>query len=140
MLVQQEKHTIECESWASRQDVGRSGRASDLRLDPTFTPKNIFNEFSGCFQGGSEQTRTHTQHVSIWGVGKSDPIAECSTPSARTFFRPLSACTPYRHSDTMPPTAKKLPTTTFTLYSLFFLLYKRLRLTQVVPVYYRFSL
>ena len=29
---------------------------------------------------------------------------------------------------------------TFTLYSMFFLLYKRLRLTQVVPVYYRFSL
>ena len=29
---------------------------------------------------------------------------------------------------------------TFTLYSMFFLLYKQLRLTQVVPVYYRFSL
>ena len=81
------------------------------RINPTFTPKIIFNDFSGCFRGGSEQTRTHTQHVSIFDGSKSAPIAKCSTPSAKTFFRPLSACTPYRHSDTMPPTAKKLPTT-----------------------------
>ena len=33
-----------------------------------------------------------------------------------------------------------LTSPTFTLYSMFFLLYKRLRLTPVVPVYYRFSL
>ena len=82
-----------------------------MELDPTFTPKIIFNDFSGYFRGGSEQIYTHTQHVSIFDGGKSVPTAKCSTPSAKTFFRPLSACTPYRPSDTMPLAAKKLHTT-----------------------------
>ena len=38
------------------------------------------------------------------------------------------------------PACETILNPTFTLNSLFFLLYKRLRLTPAVPVYYRFSL
>ena len=40
----------------------------------------------------------------------------------------------------IPDKPKNVISPTFTLYSMFFLLYKRLRITRAVPVYYRFSL